>query len=115
MARASVTTQAVGPAGLSLTMTGPAVSPDGDIVDLGASTFLVVRNGSGAPINVTLDTTRTVDTLAVPDRVLAVAAGAVGIIPLDPQLYRQGSGADAGRGYVDYSAVTTVTRAVIRL
>jgi hypothetical protein len=115
MARANVTAQAVGAAGLSLTMTGPAVAPDGDRVPLGANTFLVVRNGSGAPINVTVDTTLTADGLVVPDRVLAVAAGAVGMVPLDPQLYAQTSGADAGYGYVDYSAVTTVTRAVVRL
>lgn len=114
MARASVTTQVIGPAGGDLTMGTPAVSPNGDIVDLGSRNFLVVRNGSGAPITVTIDTTSTLAGLALPDRTVTVAAGAINIIPLSDDYYEQLSGSDIRRGYVDYSAITTVTRAVVR-
>lgn len=114
MPRASQTTQNMTRAGLSPTMTAPAVSPNGDVVDCGPENFLVVYNGSGAPINVTLDTTVLVDGLVVPDRVVAVAAGGVALIPLPSSNYAQASGADAGRCYVDYSAVASVTRAVVR-
>lgn len=115
MPRVSQTTQQITSSGLAVALTAPAVSPDGDIADVGERTFLMVRNASGVSINVTVDATTLVEGLAVPDRVVAVAAGATTLIPLLPTVYRQQSGADIGRAYIDYSAVASVTRAVVAI
>ncbi|HEY3691255.1 MAG TPA: hypothetical protein VGL46_13265 [Pseudonocardiaceae bacterium] len=96
-----------------------AVTADGDVVDAG-KTQLIVTNGSGSSINVTAHATRTVKGLAVTNLVVAVAAGKTELIgPFDKDIFGQPSGANAsggddqGRVYVDYSAITTVTRAVV--
>ena len=72
---------------------------------------LIVANGSGSPINVTIATHKTVNGLDVPDRVVAVAAGARKYIPVGKEHV------DSSDGNVDisYSDVTTVTVGVIRL
>lgn len=122
MARVSQTTQALPYAGLEPTMAGPTSgSGNGDIVDVGR-TFLMVLNGSGGSITVTILTPETVDgDLAITDRVVTVANGAVpALIPLNSVHYKQtatsaGAPADVGRAYVEYSAVTSVTRAVVSL
>lgn len=114
MARVSQTTQVAPRAGLLPAHTAPTV--DGDIVDVGSGYFLSVINGGGAPINVTVQTPRVIDgDLAVADRVVAVPVGTTPkLIPLNSVEYRQLSGStDVGRAYVDYSAITSVTRAVV--
>jgi hypothetical protein len=96
------------------------VSVDGDVVDVGR-TFLSVINGGGATITVTVQTPGVVDgDLAITDRVVSVPVGTTPkLIPLNSSNYRQpataGSpaGADAGKAYVDYSAIASVTRAVV--
>ncbi len=113
MARQSVTTQPVPLAGLALTHTAPNV--DGDIVDVERGTFLSVINGGGAPITVTVQTPGTVDgDLAIADRTVTVPVGTTPkLIPLTSVKYRQPVGdANVGRALVDYSAITSVTRAV---
>jgi hypothetical protein len=116
MARVPVTTQALPNSGLAPAHTAPTV--DGDVVDVGRC-FLSVINGGGASINVTVLTPGVVDgDLAVADRVVAVPVGTTPkLIPLTSPNYRQPSsaGADAGRAYVDYSAIASVTRAVVSL
>lgn len=96
-----------------------AVTADGDVVDAGR-VFIVVANGSGSSINVTVAATQTVKGLAVSNMVTAVAAGKTEIIgPFPKDVFGQPSGAngsggdDEGRVYVNYSAITTVTRAVV--
>lgn len=115
MARVSQTTQVIPNGGLTPTMSAPTSGVgNGDIVDVGRN-FLVVLNG-GSSITVTVITPGTVDgDLAIADRVVTVAAGAVpAVIPLDSPNYRQPTGsADAGRAYVEYSSATSVTRAVV--
>ncbi|NUR80721.1 MAG: hypothetical protein HOQ21_09795 [Dermatophilaceae bacterium] len=113
MARAPQTTQEIPFAGLAVNMTGPTV--DGDIVDAGNGAMLVVNNGSGASINVTILNPSTQEGLAVGNRVVAVAAGATKHIPVTRQ-FKQPSDASVGpnQALVDYSAVASVTRAVIR-
>jgi hypothetical protein len=113
MARQSVTTQPVPLAGLTLTFTAPNV--DGDIVDVGRGTFLSVINGGSGPITVTVQTPGVVDgDLAIADRTVTVPVGTTPkLIPLTSVNYRQPvSDANAGRALVDYSAITSVTRAV---
>jgi hypothetical protein len=114
-ARLTPATQTVPLAGLAVALTGPSV--DGDVVDVGPGIFLVVNNGSGGSINVTVQTPGTVDgDLAVPERIVAVAAGVRTLIPLTSKQYKRAAGvADAGKAYVDYSAVASVTRGVARI
>lgn len=121
MARASQTSQAWGlnPGGVAPNYTAPAVSPNGDVIDAG-KVMLLVKNGSGASINVTVTATATVTGLLVSNLVVPVAAAAEEIIgPFPAKTFGQPAGAnqsggnDQGRVYVDYSAVASVTRAVV--
>jgi hypothetical protein len=98
-----------------------AAPVDGDIIaDSGANCFLVVDNGSGGSINVTILNPNTEYGLDVADRVIAVAAGARKHIPI-PAYMRQPLGTldlgvdVGGKVLVNYSAVTTVTRGVGKL
>jgi hypothetical protein len=115
MARTDVTPQALTLAGLAPVMTAPAGTGagSGDVVDYGRN-ILVVTNDDANPTIVTVETPETVDgDLEIEDRTVSVAAGATALIPLTSTHYRQLSGADAGRVYIDYSNVTAVTRAIV--
>lgn len=87
----------------------------GHSIDGGGSVLLEVANASGGSINVTVQTAATVNGLAVADQVVAVAAATTKIIgPFRPAIYDRASGdTDAGKVYVDFSAVTSVTCAAI--
>lgn len=96
-------------------VTGTAAVPepanvDGNSVGFDAHRALVVRNGSAAAINVTFPTVGTVDGLAVPNRVVAVAAGAERVFRLSTLAVQPG-----GVVHVDYSAVASVTVYVLEL
>ncbi|GAA1549944.1 hypothetical protein GCM10009804_03160 [Kribbella hippodromi] len=113
MARDSVTTQKITRAGLTPALT--AVSANNDVIDAG-SVFLQVANGSGSSINVTVNSPVTVDGLTVGPLVVAVGAGAtklIGPFPVATFARPSSSGTDVGRVYVDYSATTSITRAVV--
>lgn len=113
MARTDVTTQAMVLPGLDPVLSAPVA--DGDIVDVGRN-FLYVDNGSVAPITVTVQTPGGVADLALEDRTVAVPAGEFRLIPLTMAAYKRPvGGTDAGRAWVDYSAVADVTRAVVSL
>lgn len=71
--------------------------------------ILHVKNGGGGSINVTIATPGTADGLALPDQVVAVAAGAEKMISLrNTGVYTQPDGTT----YVDFSGATSVTVAV---
>jgi hypothetical protein len=115
--RVPVTTQQVPYSGLVPAHTAPTV--DGDVVDVGRC-HLSVINGGGAPITVTVQTPGVVDgDLPITDRVVTVPVGTTPkIIPLNSVNYKQTPAsavlpADAGRAYVDYSTIASVTRAVV--
>ena len=76
-----------------------------------------MKNGGGSSIDVTIQTDVTRDgSLALPNRVVAVAAGAEKTIgPFDPNVYQQKSGSDQGKVLVDFSAVTAVTVALVSI
>ncbi|MFD4196621.1 hypothetical protein [Amycolatopsis thermoflava] len=114
MARTSVTTQPIVQTGLTPVMTEPTA--DGDVIDTGR-VALMVTNGSGSSINVTVESPVTVDGLAVAELVVAVPAGATKFIgPFRQSTFGRPVGdPDAGRAYVNYSAQTDVDRAVISL
>lgn len=74
--------------------------------------ILNVKNGAGAPITVTIETPGTVDGLAIAELIVTVPnAEERWIGPFPPNTYNQ----DAGTVYVDYSAVTTITVAALRI
>lgn len=113
MARTSVTTQQIVRTGLAANLTGPVI--DGDIIDSG-NVILYVKNDSGAPVTVTVQTGATYQGYPVGDQTVSVpAAGFRFIGPLPAGTFNQPTDAavGAGRVLVDYSAVTSVTRAVL--
>lgn len=100
-------------AGLTPVLTAPTV--DGDVISAGGSLFVMVTNASGAPITVTAQTPQTVEGLAVSEQIVSVpAAGTKLIGPFPAGTYgRPSGGADPGKVYLDYSAIASVTRALI--
>lgn len=110
MARTAITPQkatSVGP-----TIAFEPANVDGNRFTPARGRALHVRNGSGSSITVTVPTpATTADGLAIADRTVTVAAGALAV-------FGPGSSAGVygqvdGSINVDYSAVTTVTVAVI--
>lgn len=107
---ANLTPQGISNLGTAITFV--AASAGGDRVPVGTDVYLIVKNGSGSSINVTLDTTGVAfNTVAIPDTVVAVAAGTQKIIPISEH-YRASSDA---RAAIAYSAVTTVEVAALRI
>lgn len=113
MARTALATQPVVDEGTVVAMT--AANADGHSLDGGGDVILKVTNGSGGSINVTVESAATEDGLAVADQVVAVAAGATKYIGrFRPTTYDRPTGAaDAGKVYVGFSAVTSVTVAAL--
>jgi hypothetical protein len=110
MARQTKTVQVIARTGTIPTYAA-ATATDGHKFANDGNTFLHVKNGGGSSINVTIQTPGTVDGLTVSDLVVAVAAGAEKMIgPFPPGIYNQ-----SGEVYVDWSAVTSVTMAAIKM
>ena len=104
---AEIPLQTLGATGTELTEGAAAA---GDTAQVGPNKFLSVRNGSGAPITVTIAVPGTDFTgAATPDMVQTVAAGKIKIFPL---LAAYGDPAQGGMASVTYSSTTTVTRSV---
>jgi len=88
-----------------------AANVDGHFCVLG---ILHVKNGGGGSINVTVQTYKTVEGRAIADDVIAVAAGAEKMINLKSyDLLIRTVAPDTGYAYVDFSAVTSVTVALV--
>jgi hypothetical protein len=104
---AEIPLQTLGATGTELTEGAAAA---GDTAQVGPNKFLLVRNGSGASITVTIAVPGTDFTgTAVPDMVQAVAAGKIKVFPL---LAVYGDPAQNGMAAISYSATATVTRSV---
>lgn len=76
------------------------------------NTILLVENGSGGSITVTITTTKTIEGLAVADQAVTIADGtekAIGPFPKD--LYNNSSGVVT----VAYSGTTSVTAKCLRI
>lgn len=107
---AALTTQLIG---LPSTLpTFAAAAGGGDTAEPGVNNFLVVKNGGGSPITVTLAVQGTDDFgTARPDLAVTVANGTERYVPLrHAQLVNS-----SGRVDITYSAVTSVTVGVFRL
>jgi len=110
MARTILSVQDIARSGLEPSY--EAANADGESVANNGRVFVHVKNGSGSSVTVTIQTPGTVDGLAVADRTVAIPAAEermIGVFP--PADYNQSDDAV----YVDFSAVTTVTVAAIRL
>lgn len=89
-----------------------AAAANTDTIKADGRTTLWVKNGAGAPINVTVVTPKTDNGLAVADLVVAVPAGEQRLIgPFGRDLFADPNG-QAG---IDYSSVTTITVAALVL
>lgn len=110
MARTEITYQQIARTGLEQTYA--AANADGNKFSNDGRMFLHVKNGGGAPITVTIQTPGTVDDLAIADQAVVVTNAEERMIgPFPPTIYNQSD----RMVYVDYSAVTSVTVALLRL
>lgn len=73
--------------------------------------FILIKNGGGGSIDVTLDLTATVDGISVTDPVVAIAAGAEKMIGPFTSVY-EGAGRSVGW---TYDGVVSVTVGVFKL
>lgn len=89
-----------------------AAAAAGDTAECDPAATLIVKNGGGAGITVTVATPGNLPTGdAIPDKAYTVAAGAEAWIPLI-EAFRDP--AANGQAAISYSSTTSVTRAVIR-
>jgi hypothetical protein len=113
MARTDLTVQEIVKSGLEPSYT--SASADGHAVANNGRTFLHVKNGGGSPITVTIQTSTTIEGLAVADQTVSVPASEERLIGPFSTHFEQPSGADKGKVYVDFSDVTSVTVAALRV
>lgn len=95
-----------------ITPTYAAASAGGDTAVAGDQTYLIVKNGGGASINVTLLTFPDTSDWgsAIPDLIVAVpAAGERWIGPLRGSIFTNGPAGSTPAPSIAYSAVTSVT------
>lgn len=95
----------------SLAVATAAATALGDDVTVVDDLHLFVRNDDAVSHTVTLVTSATVRGVAVSDPVVTVAAGAVALIPLPRDLYRNPS---TGKASWTYDAVTSVKVAAVQ-
>jgi len=114
MARQSVTTRKITLAGTLLPPESPTV--DGDIIDTGASVFLLLSNTGAAPVTATVVSQATFGGLAVDDLVVTLAAGASRAVgPILPGTFAFPDGdVNAGRAFVNYTGtLADIKRSVL--
>lgn len=87
----------------------------GDTFATHGKEYFIVKNGSGSPINATVDFIATLDGFSIADPVIAVAAGVTTIIGPFPPAYYAATGIPGGVVKITCSAVTDVTVKVITL
>jgi len=110
MARTAINYQQVVRTGLEETL--EAANVDGNKIANDGRILLHVKNGGASPITVTVQTPGTVDGLSVSDMTIVVTNAEERFIgPFPPGIYNQSDGSV----YVDYSAVTSVTVAALRV
>lgn len=89
-----------------------AAAGGGDQAPVGEKLVLLVRNGDATSKTVTVATPGTVGDLAVADAVQVIPASGTAAIPLKASAFRDPL---TGRAAITYSAVTSVTVAVLQL
>lgn len=112
MARTALTAQATSTAGLKPTYA--AANADGHMFTPESGRVLHVKNGGGSPITVTVQAEVSLDGLVLPDRTVSIPTSEERLIgPFAGAVYMQRTGANKGKVYVDFSAVASVTVALI--
>ena len=118
MARALLSVQSVLPGGMWPTLT-PAVAtghmfPNSERGERGI--FLLVRNDHTAPVTITIPSTFTRDGLVLANRTVSVPNATDRLIgPILAENHNQLAGADIGMTYIDYSLITAISVAVLRV
>lgn len=111
MPRQTLVAEPLVAAGLVATYATPVIA-DGIEFTCTGKEVLHVKNAGGGSTNVTIGVTAAFDGLDVPDRVVAVAAGAEKFIgPLSTATHRQAD----NMAYVDFNVVAGVTVAVLQI
>jgi hypothetical protein len=118
MARTALNPVTMNAAGVAETFATPDAA--GSIIPGSGDHFIHVKNASGAPITVTVQCPNTVGPtgLAVGPQTITVPAttGDRVIGPFSPAVFTRGPAlADPGTVYVDYSAITSVTVACVKI
>jgi hypothetical protein len=113
MARTSLTPHR--PAtGVGVEISMAAANADGHMFTNSGETLFLVKNDDASSKTITVPTPRTIDGLAVADPTYVIPAGEEWCLgPFPPSTFNQPSGADQGKVYINYSATTDVTVAVI--
>lgn len=115
MAYIDLTTQVISKSGIVPTYAAATLA-DGNKFRNTGKEFIHVVNAGGSACIVTMVTPAQISGLDIEDKIVTVAAGSEQMIgTFEPSLYNQAAGAtDAGKTYIKYNQVTTVTVAVIR-
>ncbi len=115
MARVALGVQPVAPAGMWPVLTA-AITAGHMFPNTERGVFLLVRNAHTAPVTVTIPSTFVRDGLALAARVVTVPNGTDRLIgPISGEFHNQLSGVDAGNAYIDYSLITAISVAVLRV
>ena len=115
MAYTNIAVQSITKSGLAPTYTA-ATAVDGNMFTNTGKEFIHVVNADAGAINVTIPTPATVAGLSIEDKVVAVPGNTDMMIgPFEAGFFNQpAGGTDAGKVYVQYSAVVNVTVAALR-
>jgi hypothetical protein len=98
--------------GNGVDLAGVAAAGGGDVFPNTGAEVLIIKNGGGSPITLTVVTPVTVDGLAVADLTASVGAGATSLIgPFPIGTYSDGS----SNVSLTYSAVTSVVVSVVKV
>lgn len=117
MARVPLVKKSIIQAGLNMEVAGAlsAANADGYSVEGSGRVYLEIKNAGASPCVVTVETPGTVAGLAVDDQetTVPITTGHYKIGPWDTKAFnRPASGADAGKVYIDFSQVSSVTCAL---
>lgn len=111
MAAVALTNQVISRAGLTVSMVTPDAVDGVTFNNRGKNVFLLVENASASPVNVTIEVVSNIDGLVIPDRVVAVAAGALKAIGPFPAMYNDTDDLVTAT----FDSVVTVTAAALVL
>lgn len=119
MAREDVDVQTVEPIGLAAVYDPVTMDGIAFVNDSGAA-ILHVKNGSGVTVTVTVQSVGEVDGIEIGDMTIAIPSGGEAFAgTFAPDTYNQGEDPDVdvdfGKVYVDFSAATSVTVAVLEV
>ncbi len=112
---AALTVQQSKRSGNGVDLAGVAAAGGGDTFPTTGKEVVVITNGGGSPVTLTVATPGTVDSLAVADLTATIGAGETRLLgPFPPSIYAT-DGQPGSNVALSYSGVTSVTVAVVRV